>query len=315
MNPRLATVIERQGERGGSLRGLVGASRVQLDGDGVRAAFGEVPADGATCIAGAHWSWLTVGGGDACATIRDALVEACARAPAGRVALALSGGVDSAVLAALLGARATVYTLESNLSGYCEAEEAQAVADHLGIALRRVRVDAEAFVGSLPDVIRGCEAPLYNLHPVSRHLLARAVRADGFDVLITGDGADEVFGGTTGGDYLPIVGALTRAVGLAAWAPFLDPAVAATVERDPGKRALRELAVEIGVPAEVAFRAKRPRFAPALDLGRYWDAVRIAELGRMLGRTPTRATDRACVGWTTLGLFAQDYPGLERCAA
>jgi hypothetical protein len=114
---------------------------------------------------------------------------------------------------------------------------------------------------------------------VSRYLLAQAVRADGFDVLITGDGADEVFGGTTGGDYLPIVGALTRAAGLAAWAPFLDPAVVATVARDPGKRALRALAQELGVPAEVASRAKRPRFAPAMDLARHWDAVRVRSSG------------------------------------
>jgi len=326
MNPRLATQVEWGGQRGASLRGLVGAAPVQLSREGVRIAFGEAEANGTTCIAGGRWSWVAArdrseGERGPCATreglgtLRAALAEACARAPVGRVALALSGGVDSAVLAALLRGRVTVYTLESGLAGYCEVDEAQRLADVLGLALRRVRVDEEAFVLGLPAAIRGCETPLYNLHPVSRHLLARAVRADGFDVLITGDGADEVFGGTNGGDYLPVVGALTRAAGLTAWAPFLDPSVGASVGRDASKRALRELAIELGVPVEVATRAKRPRFAPEMDLRRYWDDARVTELGRRLGLAPSRATDRACVGWTTLALFCEDYPGLERCAA
>jgi hypothetical protein len=155
MNARLATFVEWEGERGSSLRGLVGAARVRLDREGVCAAFGERAADGATCIEGARWAWVTEPKRAGCASLRDALAEACARVPVGRVALALSGGVDSAVLAALLGERATLYTLETNLSGYCEAEEAQAVADRLGFALRRVRVDAEAFVRAVPAVIRG----------------------------------------------------------------------------------------------------------------------------------------------------------------
>lgn len=327
MNPRLVTQVEWDGRRGASLRELVGAAPVRLSRDGVRIAFGEAEADGTTCIEGARWAWGAadeLGGlrareevgelGESGGSLREALIKACARAPDGRVALALSGGVDSAVLAALLRGRVAVYTLESGFAGYCEVEETRRVADRLGLELRRVQVDEEGIVAAVPAAIRACETPLYNLHPVSRHLLARAVRADGFDVLITGDGADEVFGGTNGGDYLPVVGALTRAAGLTAWAPFLDPAVA-SVGLDAGKRALRELAVELGVPVEVATRAKGPRFAPALDLGRYWDDGRVTELGRRLGMVPSRAADRSCVGWTTLALFCEDYPGLERCAA
>lgn len=339
MNPRLATQVEWGGARGASLREMVGEAAVRFDMDGVRMAFGEAPADGTMCVAGARRSWVAerrdgasawdaeVGlSGEALAEVRaeagaeavgllgEALARACAEVPAGRVALALSGGVDSAVLAALLGGRAAVYTLESGLPGYCEAAEAQVVADRLGVELRRVRVDAEAFVRALPAAVRAGETPLYNLHPVGRYLLARAVRADGFDILVTGDGADEVFGGTGGGDYLPVVGALTRAAGLVAWAPFLTPAVAAVVREDPEKRALRALARELEVPALVAERAKRPRFAPAMDLRRYWDEVEISALGRALGRTPTREDDRDWVRWTTLALFAADYPGLWRCA-
>jgi asparagine synthetase B (glutamine-hydrolysing) len=246
--------------------------------------------------------------------LRDQLEAACANIPAGPAALALSGGVDSAALAALLRGRAVAYTLAPELPGYSEASEAQSIADSLGVPLRRIAVTADHFVTALPEAIRGCECPLYNLHPVSRYLLARAVRADGFDMLITGDGADEVFCGTSGADYLPIVGALTRAAGLVAVAPFLDPVIA--VAEDPRKRELRALACELGVPEAIAWRPKSPRFAPAMDLTRHRDVALVTALGRAIGRTPAEATDRERVAWTTLALLAREFTGLDlSCAA
>jgi asparagine synthase (glutamine-hydrolysing) len=314
MNPRLETRVE-WGERSGpSLCALVGAALVRLDPEGVRAAFGEIEPTGATCIAGARRSWPALQRRASRTPLPELLTRVCAELPAGRVALALSGGVDSAVLAALLRGRVLAYTLAPALPGYSEASEAQAIADALGVPLRRVPASESDFVAALPAVIRGCESPLYNLHPVSRHLLATAVKADGFDVLITGDGADELFRGTRGADYLPIVGALTRAAGLTAVAPFLDPIVA-EVALDPDKRALRSFACELGVPEAIAWAAKVPRFAPPMDLSRHRDTARIAALGRCLGRTPARATDRERVAWTTLSLFAEDFAGLDLSCA
>lgn len=300
MNPRLATRIERRGD---------GRAPLRLSREGVAMAFGEVLADGSTCVEGARRVWVEHEAGGGGATLAEALRAACSRVPAGRAALALSGGVDSAVLAALLRGRATLYTLETGMHGYCEAEEAQAVADILKMPLRRVRVGEEEFLKELPGAIAGCESPLYNLHPVSRHLLARAVRRDGFDVLITGDGADEVFRGTQGWDYLPIVGGLMRAAGIVGWAPFLDIGV---VERDPDKRVLRVFAEELGLPG--VMRPKLPRFAPAMDVLRYWDEAKVIEIGREIGREPSPATDRERVGWTTLMMFVDSYPGLRACA-
>jgi asparagine synthetase B (glutamine-hydrolysing) len=218
------------------------------------------------------------------------------------------------VLAALLRGRVVAYTLAPALPGYNEGSEAQAIADAIGIPLRTVAASAADYVDSLPAAIRACECPLYNLHPVSRLLLARAIRADGFDLLITGDGADEVFRGGSGGDYLPIVGALTRAAGLTAVAPFLDPIVA-EVALDPDKRALRSFAGALGVPEAIAWAPKAPRFAPAMDLSCHRDVARIAALGRHLGRTPAQASDRERVAWTTLSLFAETFAGLDLSCA
>lgn len=315
MNPRLASLVQWRGHSGPSLRGLIGAARVRLDPEGVRAAFGETEPTGATCILGARreWpqKWPHFGRSAPARPLRDLLTAACAQLPAGPAALALSGGVDSAVLAAILRDRVVAYTLAPELPGYSEASEAQTIADQLGVTLRWVTVREDDYVTALPAAIRECECPLYNLHPVSRHLLARAVRADGFDVLISGDGADEVFRGSDGADYLPIVGSLTRAAGLVACAPFLDPTMAPWVAADPDKRALRSLACELGVPEAIAWRAKAPRFAPAMDLARHHDPAQIAALARSLGRTPATTTDRERVAWTTLALFAREFPGLD----
>lgn len=314
MNPRLATEVVYEGRRGASLRALVGAGRVRLDAHGVRAAFGEVPADGTMCVAGARWAWVEPGEAAVAGSLRAALTEACANVPDGRGALALSGGVDSAALAGLLRGRVVAYTLAPTFAGYGEAEAAEAIAGRLGVELRRVVVTEADFVEALPAAIRACETALYNLHPVSRLLVARAARADGAEWLMTGDGADEVFNnfnycGTS--DYLPIVGALTRAAGLTAVAPFLDPVVVASVRRDPEKRALRALAEELGVPEVIVRGPKRPWLAPAMDLARVTDREAIGAIGRCLGRAPTNDGDRARVGWTTLALLVRSFPGID----
>lgn len=308
MNPHLASQAEFRGHTGPSLRALVGATNVQLDREGVRAAFGEAPHDGRTCIRGARREWPHFTRREPTRPLHELLIEACADLPP--AALALSGGVDSAVLAALLRDRVHAYTLAPALPGYRELDEAQAIADALGIRLRRVVVAEADYVDSLPAAIAACETPLYNLHPVSRHLLARTVRADGHTTLISGDGADELLRGDTGADYLPIVGALTRAAGLAALAPFLAPQLAAA-SRDPDKLELRRLACRLGVPEAIALHPKTPRLAPRMDLSRHQNSAHIAALAHHLGRAPNLASDRYDVAWTTLSLFARNFPGLD----
>lgn len=314
------TYYEWRGTRGASLAGLVGAARVQLDVIGVRAALGHGEMNARTCIAGARRVLPARLAGvkrrEPPRPLAGLLTDALTRLPSGPVALALSGGVDSAVLAALLRGRATAYTLVPALPGYSEEHEAVEVAERLGVPLRRVHVGAEDYVRSLSAVISACECPLYNLHPVSRYLLAQAVRADGHDNLITGDGADEVFRGTSGADYLPIVDALARAAGLRPFTPFRQDSVAPFVAEDGEKRALRALALELGVPEQIALHPKRPRFAPPIDLSSLWDGPRICELAALLGWPPGQVDDRDLVGRVTLALHSRNFPGLVlSCAA
>jgi asparagine synthetase B (glutamine-hydrolysing) len=241
--------------------------------------------------------------------LRAVLEDALGRAlSGGRTALALSGGLDSALLLALarrLGMPATVYVLDARLSGYSEVERARATAETLGVPVTVVAVSEGDFVAALPQCVRDAEVPFYNLHPVSKHLLARRLRADGIRAVVTGDGADQVFAGAPGLDYLPLVGALFEAEGVEVRPPFLDDeviALARSLGPDPDKRALRALARGL-VPDEVVRASKVPGLAPPLDLSSLWDAQHVEAVARLAGRTPATSDDRARVRWTTLGLF------------
>jgi hypothetical protein len=137
-----------RGARGPSLVGLVGPASVVLDPAGVRAALGQGDVGEATVIAGARRicpaRLVQPPRRESARPLGGLLAAALESLPAGPVALALSGGVDSAVLAALLRERATLYTLAPALPGYSEEAEATEVAARLGGPLRTVRVGAAA---------------------------------------------------------------------------------------------------------------------------------------------------------------------------
>ena len=228
-----------------------------------------------------------------------------------KAAVALSGGLDSALLIALLRKMGRddlpVVTLATNLPGYCELDETRRTALALGVKdLRVIEIDAEAMIQALPDAIGAAEVPLFNLHPVSRWLLAQAMQREGFEVLITGDGADQIFAGSDARNYIPIVGALTRASGLDLRSPFFDAGLAASAPSPTSnKAALREIAVTL-LPQEILARPNSARYASALDVSRHWNEPAINPLAEALGVTASQADSSAdATLWTSLGILAQ----------
>ncbi len=135
-----------------------------------------------------------------------------------RVALALSGGLDSALLLALLatsfrGSMPAVYVLAPRLPGgadYDESAAAVGLARSLELKATVIEAAEQDFLLGLPACAALAETPLYNAHPVAKHLLFEQLAADEIDVVITGDGADQVFAGAPSEIYLPIVGASPR---------------------------------------------------------------------------------------------------------
>jgi asparagine synthase (glutamine-hydrolysing) len=305
------------------LRDLLPASRSDraLDPRGVATAWGEHPECDSTCFAGIASlpraeSRGPIGGTNGHAadgpSTRGALLSAAAdmRALSGPTAVALSGGLDSALVIALLRATGVtdlqLYTVSSGFRGYDELDLARATARHFGYPLTIARVTEVDFVDALPTCVTAAETALYNLHPIERFLLARAAAADGHRALVTGDGADQVFGGAPPAIFLPIVSALFEAVELGLRSPFLEPSVVAlglACAPDPAKVQLRALAAELGVPPSVREREKNVRLAPAMDLSRYLLPSRLGPLGAALGREVRLTSDRERVQWATLGLL------------
>lgn len=109
--------------------------------------------------------------------------------------VSLSSGIDSTLCLALTR---KVFPSERIIAicgvfegSYDESEKAQKIADAFGAEFRLVNMDS-VFV-SLPELVSISKRPKWNTY---QHLVTKEAKKFG-DVLITGDGADEVFGGYT----------------------------------------------------------------------------------------------------------------------
>jgi len=236
---------------------------------------------------------------------------------ADKVAVALSGGLDSALVFALTrrvtGKAVPVVTLATRLPGYCELEQTLENARLLGIdSVEVIEANEADLISALPDAIAGCETPLFNLHPVSKLLLAREVSHRGYDALLTGDGADQVFAASDPRNYLPIVGAIVRATGLTLLSPFLDERVVGWAKchgTDPEKTALRQAAAAL-LPAELVWCKKTPRLAPDFDLTGYRDHQLESQLAPRLGLPlPNSQPGPQQTLWATTAMLARHLGG------
>lgn len=116
------------------------------------------------------------------------------------VGACLSGGLDSSLLAAL-AARATdggalrTFSIRFADRDLDETPFQRTMVDRLGTAHAEVTVDRAGVAEALPAVIRAAETPLLRAAPAPVARLASRIHAAGVKVVLTGEGADEVFGG------------------------------------------------------------------------------------------------------------------------
>ena len=138
---------------------------------------------------------------DAAEALRELLID-CVRlqlradVPVGAY---LSGGLDSAIVATLArqftDTPLRTFSLTFDDPEFDESAEQRILVDHLGgehTTLRCTRADIAA---SMPQAVWHAESPILRSAPVPLMLLAAHVRASGYKVVLTGEGADEVFGG------------------------------------------------------------------------------------------------------------------------
>jgi asparagine synthase (glutamine-hydrolysing) len=111
----------------------------------------------------------------------------------------LSGGLDSS-LVATLGLRAkgqhfSTFSLRFEDAEYDETPYQRLMAKHIGSDHHEVVVSRRDIAEVFPQVIEHAERPILRTAPAPLFLLSKLVRSAGTKVVLTGEGADEMFGG------------------------------------------------------------------------------------------------------------------------
>lgn len=194
------------------------------------------------------------------------------------VAARVSGGIDSSAIAALAArdtARAlTTFSIVFDDPQYDERIHARSVARHLGAESREVLADASV-AERLPEMVKALEMPQPIPVAIGGLLLAERERAEGVPVVLTGEGADEIFGG-----YDVFRASRARRALAKPWARPFRRLVYRAVERATRQPAGLADFLVAGAPRDAAvaraFRGLRP---PWLDVWRMLDVERDLLLG------------------------------------
>lgn len=111
----------------------------------------------------------------------------------------LSGGLDSSLVAALARRHATgrfdTFSIAFTDTAFDESEHQQRMAKFLGTEHQVVEATHRDIAEVFPEVVWHCESPLLRTAPAPMFLLSRLVNRSGYKVVLTGEGADEFFGG------------------------------------------------------------------------------------------------------------------------
>lgn len=225
-------------------------------------------------------------------TLRSTLSEAVTKraSTTGDLGCWLSGGVDSSAMAALATLCVPkLKTFAVGLEGAPDLAFAQQVATHIDSEHFEMRLEPEALIKALPDVIRALESfdALLVRSSLTNYFVGR-LASDNAEAVLSGEGGDELFAGYDYLKHIPeselnselvdITGRLhntalqrvdrcSSAHGLKAFVPFLDGEVRRLafsmgqdlkICRDSGvvdKWVLRQAVAPL-LPAEVATRPK-----------------------------------------------------------
>jgi len=111
----------------------------------------------------------------------------------------LSGGLDSSLIAALARranrGRFLTFSIRFADAEYDETPYQRAAAALIGSEHREIVVTRHDIAAALPEAVRHAERPILRTAPVPLFLLSRLVRDAGIKVVLTGEGADEMFAG------------------------------------------------------------------------------------------------------------------------
>jgi asparagine synthase (glutamine-hydrolysing) len=111
----------------------------------------------------------------------------------------LSGGLDSSLVATLgrsaARGRLETFSLRFEDAEFDETDFQREMVAHLGSQHHELVVRRRDIAEAFPEVIRHTERPILRTAPAPLYLLSRLVRQSGIKVVLTGEGADEMFAG------------------------------------------------------------------------------------------------------------------------
>ena len=111
----------------------------------------------------------------------------------------VSGGIDSAVIAAIVrrhtGSRLDTFSVTFEEEEFDESSYQREVVERLGTRHATVAASPSLIGGVFPDLAWHMETPVVRTAPAPLLVLAGLVRKNGFKVVMTGEGSDEMLGG------------------------------------------------------------------------------------------------------------------------
>jgi asparagine synthase (glutamine-hydrolysing) len=111
----------------------------------------------------------------------------------------LSGGLDSSIIATLIhrhcSSHLKTFSLGFETAAFDESPYQKELIDFLSTDNRQVLVSNDEIRKLFPQTVWHCEKPLLRTSPVPMLVLSRLVRSEGYKVVLSGEGADEILGG------------------------------------------------------------------------------------------------------------------------
>jgi asparagine synthase (glutamine-hydrolysing) len=111
----------------------------------------------------------------------------------------LSGGLDSCAVLGLAAKHRSdpirAFTLTFDHADYDEEALAREMAAHVGADFRPIPIRQSDLADRFADATTQAETLCFNAHGIAKHLLSQAVRDDGYKVVLTGEGSDEILAG------------------------------------------------------------------------------------------------------------------------
>ena len=112
----------------------------------------------------------------------------------------LSGGLDSSIIASLAGELTCgnyhAYSVGYERDAYNEWDFVRTAASHFGMQCREIMLNEQDFPGTWTRLIRSKGLPVSTPNEIGIYHLAASLRQD-YTVALSGEGADEIFGGYT----------------------------------------------------------------------------------------------------------------------